>query len=89
MKQNNAVRKAFYNGDFPAATQISRLFTVEAKLEIELIGTINRLAPLLSTQAMRALVGQQTLDMQDVLEEGWVVLVNTGGGNHASDEAFA
>jgi enamine deaminase RidA (YjgF/YER057c/UK114 family) len=39
MKQYNAVRKGFYKGDFPAATwvQISRLFTAEAKLEIELI----------------------------------------------------
>lgn len=39
MKQHNAVRKAFYNGDFPAATwvQISRLFMADAKLEIELI----------------------------------------------------
>ena len=39
MKQHNAVRKAFYKGDFPAATwvQISRLFMADAKLEIELI----------------------------------------------------
>ena len=39
MKQHNAVRKAFYNGDFPAATwvQISRLFMADAKLEIELV----------------------------------------------------
>ena len=38
MKQHNAVRKAFYKGDFPAATwvQISRLFMADAKLEIEL-----------------------------------------------------
>lgn len=39
MKKNNAVRKAFYNGDFPAATwiQISRLYMSEAKLEVEVI----------------------------------------------------
>ena len=39
MKQHNAARKAFYKGDFPAATwvQISRLFMADAKLEIELI----------------------------------------------------
>lgn len=39
MKQYNAVRKAFYKGDFPAATwvQISRLFMADAKLEIELV----------------------------------------------------
>jgi 2-iminobutanoate/2-iminopropanoate deaminase len=39
MKQYNYVRKAFYKGDFPAATwvQISRLFMADAKLEIELI----------------------------------------------------
>ena len=39
MKTYNNVRKAFYKGDFPAATwvQITRLFTVDAKLEIELI----------------------------------------------------
>jgi len=39
MKQHNAVRKAFYKGDFPAATwvQINRLFMADAKLEIELI----------------------------------------------------
>lgn len=39
MKQHNAVRKAFYKGDFPAATwvQISRLYMPDAKLEIELI----------------------------------------------------
>ena len=39
MKQHNAVRKAYYKGDFPAATwvQISRLFMADAKLEVELI----------------------------------------------------
>jgi 2-iminobutanoate/2-iminopropanoate deaminase len=39
MKQHNHVRKAFYKGDFPAATwvQISRLFMADAKLEVELI----------------------------------------------------
>ena len=39
MKANNHVRKAFYKGDFPAATwvQISRLYMADAKLEIELI----------------------------------------------------
>lgn len=39
MKKNNAVRKAFYQGDFPAATwvQVSRLYMSEAKLEVELI----------------------------------------------------
>lgn len=39
MKQHNAARKAFYKGDFPAATwvQISRLFMADAKLEVELI----------------------------------------------------
>lgn len=39
MKTYNYVRKAFYKGDFPAATwvQITRLFTAETKLEVELI----------------------------------------------------
>lgn len=39
VKANNAARKAFYKGDFPAATwvQISRLYMPEAKLEIELV----------------------------------------------------
>lgn len=39
MKQYNYARKAFYNGDFPAATwvQISRLFVADAKLEVELV----------------------------------------------------
>ena len=39
MKKNNAIRKSFYKGDFPAATwvQISRLYMSDAKLEIELI----------------------------------------------------
>ena len=39
MKQHNAVRKAFYKGDFPAATwvQINRLYMADARLEIELI----------------------------------------------------
>lgn len=39
MKQHNAVRKAYYKDDFPAATwvQISRLFMADARLEVELI----------------------------------------------------
>lgn len=39
MKKYNNTRKAFYKGDFPAATwvQISRLYMPDAKLEIELI----------------------------------------------------
>lgn len=39
MKKYNNARKAFYKGDFPAATwiQVSRLYMVEAKLEVELV----------------------------------------------------
>src|SRR5262245_52932949 len=39
MKKNNDARKAFYKGDFPAATwtQITRLFMADAKLEVELV----------------------------------------------------
>lgn len=39
MKQYNQVRKAFYKGDFPAATwmQVNRLYMHDARLEIELI----------------------------------------------------
>jgi len=39
MKALNYVRKPFYKGDYPAATwvQVSRLFTPETKLEVELV----------------------------------------------------
>ena len=41
VKTNNGIRKAFYNGDFPAATwvQITRLFSArpDAQIEVELI----------------------------------------------------
>lgn len=39
MKRHNELRKAYYKGDFPAATwvQISRLYMAEAKVEVELI----------------------------------------------------
>ena len=41
VKSNNSVRKAFYRGDFPAATwvQITRLFSArpDAQIEVELI----------------------------------------------------
>ncbi|HEX6179974.1 MAG TPA: RidA family protein [Chitinophagaceae bacterium] len=39
VKQNNHVRKAFYKGDFPAATwvQITRLFMQQATIEVEVI----------------------------------------------------
>ncbi len=39
MKKYNDARKAFYKNDFPAATwiQVSRLYMVDAKLEVELI----------------------------------------------------
>ncbi len=39
MKRYNAARKAFYKGDFPAATwmQVARLFMHDARLEVELI----------------------------------------------------
>ena len=42
MKTYNASRKAFYKGDFPAATwvQITRLFMADAKLEVELIAEL-------------------------------------------------
>ena len=44
MKKHNAARKAFYKGDFPAATwvQITRLYMVEAKLEVEVIAHLPR-----------------------------------------------
>lgn len=39
MKQYNYVRKAYYKGDYPAATWtgVTRLFMADAKLEVELI----------------------------------------------------
>lgn len=39
MKALNYVRKPFYRGDYPAASwvQVSRLFTPETKLEVELV----------------------------------------------------
>jgi 2-iminobutanoate/2-iminopropanoate deaminase len=39
MKKFNAVRKKYYNNDYPAATwvQISRLYMADAKLEVELV----------------------------------------------------
>jgi enamine deaminase RidA (YjgF/YER057c/UK114 family) len=39
LKANKAVRNAYYGGDFPAATwvQISRLFTPDTVLEVEVI----------------------------------------------------
>ncbi len=39
VKSNNEVRKAFYKGDYPAATwvQISRLFMPNALVEVEVI----------------------------------------------------
>ena len=39
MKKYNDTRKVFYKNDFPAATwiQVSRLYMVDAKLEVELI----------------------------------------------------
>lgn len=39
VKANNAVRKAFYKGDYPAATwvQIARLYMPEALVEVEVI----------------------------------------------------
>lgn len=44
MKKHNEVRKAFYKGDFPAATwvQISRLYMHEARLEVELVAHLPR-----------------------------------------------
>ena len=38
MKQNNYIRKAFYKGDYPAATWIAvpRLYMEKAKLEVEI-----------------------------------------------------
>ena len=56
--------------------------------QIETIGTENRLAPLLSSPAMRAIVGTPTIDMRkDVLDAGAVLLVDTSGRDQASEVA--
>ena len=57
------------------------------EFEIETIGTENRMAPVLSSRAMRAVVGSQMVDMRDILDEGGVLLVNTAGGDAASEIA--
>ncbi|QWG14283.1 DUF87 domain-containing protein [Bradyrhizobium sediminis] len=57
------------------------------EFEVETIGTENRLAPLLSSPAMRAIVGCQMLDMVDVLDAGAKVFINTGGHDAASEAA--
>jgi 2-iminobutanoate/2-iminopropanoate deaminase len=42
MKKYNDARKAFYKGDFPAASwvQVSRLYEADAKLEVDLIANL-------------------------------------------------
>jgi len=49
VKTNNAVRKAFYKDDYPAATwvQITRLFSArpDAQIEVELIAHLPKLSP--------------------------------------------
>ena len=46
VKNNNSVRKAFYKGDFPAATwvQITRLYSAraDAQIEVELIAHLQK-----------------------------------------------
>jgi 2-iminobutanoate/2-iminopropanoate deaminase len=44
MKKYNGARKVYYKNDFPAATwvQVSRLYTPDAKLEVELIAHLPR-----------------------------------------------
>ncbi len=44
MKRYNDTRKAYYKGDFPAATwvQIPRLYMADARLEIELVAHLPR-----------------------------------------------
>lgn len=44
VKQSNEIRKAFYNGDFPASTwtQISRLYSPTALVEVEVIAHLPR-----------------------------------------------
>jgi 2-iminobutanoate/2-iminopropanoate deaminase len=44
VKKHNNVRKKFYKGDFPAATwvQISKLYTAEAQIEVELIAVLQK-----------------------------------------------
>ncbi len=57
------------------------------QFEIETIGTENRLAGLLATGAMRAIVGHQEINIREVLDDGCVLLVNTAGHNSASETA--
>lgn len=57
------------------------------EFEIETIGTENRMAPVLSSRAMRTIVGSQMIDMRDILDKGAVLLVNTAGGDAASEIA--
>jgi hypothetical protein len=57
------------------------------EFEIETVGTENRMAPVLSSRAMRTIVGSQMIDMRDILDQGAVLLVNTAGGDAASEIA--
>lgn len=43
VKKNNEVRKAYYQGDFPAATwlQIDRLYMSQANLEVDLVAILD------------------------------------------------
>ena len=60
---------------------------LRSELEIETVGQGNRLAPVLASPPMRAIVGTPTIDMVSVLDKGGIVLVNAGGGDHASELA--
>lgn len=57
------------------------------EFEIETVGTENRMAPVLSSRAMRTIIGSQMIDMREILDQGGVLLVNTAGGDAASEVA--
>jgi Helicase HerA, central domain len=61
---------------------------LRSEFQIEVIGSENRLMVLLAAPAMRAIVGTPTLEMRrDVLDAGAVLLIDTSGGDEASEIA--
>jgi PAS domain-containing protein len=84
-----AVKHPFARDQLKRLHRLASDRALRQSFELEVLGPINRLAEFLSSEPMRAIVGQKerAIDLCAALDEGHIVLANIAGGDLVDEQS--
>jgi hypothetical protein len=84
-----AVKHPFAKGQLKRLHRLAGDRQLRQSFELEVLGPINRLTEFLSSEPMRAIVGQKAraIDLCTALDDGHIILANISGGDLVDEDA--